>query len=94
MIQYQDILDNSKNHPVGDGKIARFETPTLIVSIVGGDRRLYGDFVETFEVAIIDKETKNFITNYFYPEYCKGDDVIPHLSLTNTLEVLNQMIKK
>ena len=61
---------------------------TFIVSIVGG-RGLYGDFKETFEVAILTSPTlgeTKFVTTLFYPD--EIDDVLPY----RTIEEINDII--
>ena len=96
MITYEDIVEKSIQHPVrtSSGRAVRFETPIIIVSIVGGSPGLYGDFDNNFEIAIIDKETGKFMSGFFYPEYVDSTgDVMPYVSRENTLMILNQLIK-
>jgi hypothetical protein len=52
---------------------------------------LYGDFENTFELAIIDRKTKNFVTKYFLNSH---DDVCPHLSLKEVLEISNKLLSE
>ena len=95
MITYQDILEKSVEHFREDTKTTRLETPELTISIVGGPG-LYGDFKETFEVAIIDKVSKEFTSNKLYPELCENGgkgDVMPYLSKEQMLKVVNDLIK-
>ena len=84
MITIEDIKKWSKPHTLANvisikdrsgGKMSRFGNKKIEFSIVGGSTWLYGNFVDTFEVAIFDVETKNFVTKFFYPE--ASDDVIP-----------------
>lgn len=96
MITYEDILEKSIQHPnhTESGRAVRFETPEIIVSIVGGDRGLYGDFDTDFEIAIINKETGKFMSNFFYPEYVDSSgDVMPYVSREDMLKIVNQLIK-
>lgn len=94
MITYQDILDKSTKHPLGEGaRVTRIETPTLIISIVGGGG-LYGDFKKTFEMALIDKESKNFVSNYFYPEYSDGGEIMSWLSREDMLKIVNELVRE
>ena len=79
MITIEDIKKFSKPHPIGDGgRMTNIFNNTYELSIVGGRTGLYGDFDKTFEVAIFDLESKNFITRFFYPE--GSDDVIGYMS--------------
>jgi hypothetical protein len=59
------------------------------ISIVGGDN-LYGDFENTFEIAIID-QFGNFITK----QYVDGlnDDVIGYYGVKETEELVNRLLK-
>jgi hypothetical protein len=56
----EDIMKSKIDHPLGGYqsiiKVGRYE-----VSVVGGRERAYGDFVNTFELAIFDKDN-NFVT--------------------------------
>jgi hypothetical protein len=95
MLTYEDILEKSVDHYREDTITTRLETPKLIVSIVGGPR-IYGDFKETFEVAIIDKKTNDFISNKLYPEFCdnkRRGDIMPYLTKEQMLKVVNDLIK-
>lgn len=89
MITVNDIIKWSKPHHVPEGKKTVLTNEHVIFSIVGGTRGLYGDFDETFEVAILDKETKDFITNLFH-QGVSGDDILPYL----TREELEKLVNK
>ena len=56
----EDIMKSKIDHPLGGYqsiiKVGRYD-----VSVVGGRERTYGDFVNTFELAIFDKDN-NFVT--------------------------------
>jgi len=74
----EHIRKNSKPHPTammrgGDARIYREEIGDYILSIVGGGQGLYGDFIKTFEVALIDHFTGNFVTGAYS---LRGDDVL------------------
>ena len=92
----EDIIKDSKPHPLIDGgRQTTYETPSLKISIVGGDRSLYGDFDETFEVAIIEKNSGKFLSGFFYPEFSDSyGDTMPHLNREQTLKVVNELIRK
>lgn len=62
------------------------------ISIVGGDERLYGDFVTTFEVAVIDSKTHEFVTESFSKKAYGG--VLPHGSIEDVNEVYNNVYSK
>jgi hypothetical protein len=96
MITYEDIVEKSIQHPArtSSGRVVRFETPIIIISIVGGSPGLYGDFDNDFEIAIIDKKTGKFMSGFFYPEYVDSTrDVMPYVSRENMLKIVNQLIK-
>jgi hypothetical protein len=59
---------------------------------VGGDTGLYGDFVDTFEVAIFDVQTRDFITRFFYPD--ASDDVIGWMKSNEVEKLVNSVIKR
>jgi len=96
MITIEDIIKDSKPHPVvDDARQTIYFTPLLKISIVGGGKGLYGDFNETFEIAIIDKDTSNFISGYFYPEFSDSyGETMMYLDREQTLKVINELIKK
>ena len=100
MITIEDIKKWSKPHPMskylgnggGNGRMSRFGTKKIEFSIVGGDRGLYGDFDTTFEVAIFDRKSNNFVTRFFYPE--ATEDVIPYMDADKVEELVNSVIKR
>ena len=97
MITIDDIKKWAKPHPTtkfngGNGKQTRFGTNKVEFSIVGGNVGLYGDFENTFEVAIFDVESRDFITRFFYPE--ASDDVIGCMSSEEVEKLVNSVIKR
>jgi hypothetical protein len=72
--------------------MSRFGNKEIEFSIVGGDRGLYGDFEKTFEVAIFDRKSNDFVTRFFYPE--ATDDVIPYMDANKVEELVNSVIKR
>ena len=94
MITFEDILNKSIDYPNSEvsRKQIRFETPELIISIVGGEGT-YGDFNKTFEIAILDKKTKEFMTDFFYPTLSDYSDVLCYVSREKMLEIVNNFIK-
>lgn len=93
MITIAHITQGSKQHPViTEGKITRISNNTILFSIVGGAYGLYGDFEETFEVAIFDVETREFRTRFFHPE--ASDDVIPYMDAKDLVQLINRVIRK
>jgi len=97
MITIKDIKDWSKPHPMskymgGKGRVSNFGNKEVEFSIVGGDKGLYGDFENTFEVAIFDRKSNNFVTRFFYPQ--ASDDVIPYMVSSEVEELVNSVIKK
>ena len=97
MITIEDIKKWSKPHPVsknlgGNGRMSRFGNKEVEFSIVGGEKGLYGDFDKTFEVAIFNKESNDFVTKFFYPE--GSDDVIGWMNVDEVETLVNSVIKK
>jgi hypothetical protein len=101
MITIEDIKKWSKPHPLANvislkdrkgGRMSRFGNKEIEFSIVGGSQGLYGDFDKTFEVAIFDRKSNNFVTRFFYPEV--NDDVIPYMSADKLEELVNSVIKR
>jgi hypothetical protein len=76
VITIEEIKKLAKPHP-HRGKMVRLENDNYFLSIVGGDSGLYGDFIEDFEIAIIDKKTDDFVTKFFFPDI--SDDVMAYM---------------
>lgn len=94
MITFEQVLEKSQPHPVGEGRMVRYETPQLIISIVGGRQGLYGDFNESFEMAIIDKKSNDFISDKLYSEYCDSSgQIMPYVTREQMLKVVNELVK-
>ncbi len=93
MITIDDIKKNSKPHMIGgSARMVRYGNDKLEFSVVGGDQSLYGDFEKTFEVAIIDKETREFVTDYFMTESNHG--VVGYVSGEELVSISNQVLNK
>ena len=94
MITYQNIIDWSKQHRNGlsGARQTRIFNENIEASIVGGARGLYGDFIDDFELAIIDLETNEFVTKFFIPEL--NDDVAAYMKSENLVDLLNQLFGK
>jgi hypothetical protein len=97
MITIDDVKKWAKPHPTTKftdrgGKQSRFGNHKVEFSIVGGDLGLYGDFVNTFEVAIFDVQSRDFITRFFYPE--TSDDVISYMNSDEVENLVNSVVKR
>ena len=100
MITIQDIKKWSKPHPMskylstggGKGRMSRFGNKEIEFSIVGGRSGLYGDFINDFEVAILDNKNGEFITKFFYPE--ANDEVIGYMKGNDLEELVNKVFRK
>jgi hypothetical protein len=101
MITIEDIKKWSKPHPLANvislkdrrgGRVSRFGNKELEFSIVGGGTGLYGDFDKTFEVAIFDRKSNDFVTRFFYPE--GSDDVISYMESSEVEKLVNSVIKR
>ena len=93
MITIKEIISNSKPHPNGmfGARQTVMTDDRVILSIVGGAQGLYGDFIEEFEIAIIDAETRNFVTKYYVPE--SSDDVLAYVNSDKVEEIANSIFK-
>jgi hypothetical protein len=97
MITIKDIIKWSRPHGMskftgGKGRHTLFGNKNIQISIVGGDSGLYGDFKDTFEIAIFDTQNGEFMTRFFCPE--ADDDVIPYMSAKRLEELVNSLFKK
>lgn len=92
MITINFIKENSKPHRIGRGRALALYNEKYELSIVGGAPGLYGDFEEDFEIAIIDPQTRDFITKIFYPSI--NDDVIAYMEADDVVEIANRLFRK
>jgi hypothetical protein len=91
-ITIQDIVSYSKEHKLGDGaRHTRIVNKIFEFSIVGGRSGLYGDFKNTFELAVFDPTTRQFMTSYVVPG---ADDVIGYMLAEELVELVNNIFKK
>ena len=67
MITVENIIEWAKPHPLDGGKMTRLYNEEIEFSIVGGRSGLYGDFVDDFEVAVLDRKTGDFKFCLFRP---------------------------
>jgi hypothetical protein len=95
MITVSDIQEWSRPHPVIEGgRMTNIFSPKYEVSIVGGGKkgRLYGDFKNSFEVAVFSTKSREFVTRFFFPD--NSDDVVGYLSSDNLEEFLNSVFRE
>ena len=45
----------------------------------------------TFEVGIIDKDSREFVTQKLFPSYCGGDEVAPRLSAKEVMGMIDDL---
>ena len=83
----QNIFEQRMVHPLG-GYQSRFEVGEYEVSVVGGRHGLYGDFVETFELVIFDKDGE-FVTEEFVKS--GGGDVAGWLDKEQLMDIINSI---
>lgn len=92
MITVNDVIEKSKPHPSGvGGRQTKITNGEIEASIVGGSRGLYGDFVDSFEVAFFHAETNTFITNYLFPEV--KDEVMSYINSRELEDILNHVFR-
>lgn len=83
------IRKNSKPHPLSfikgeDARMYREFIGDYVLSIVGGGTGLYGDFINDFEVALIDQDSGDFVTSAYSS---RGDDVMGY----STIDEINEL---
>lgn len=83
----EDVLDSKVEHPLGGYK-STIQVGEYTVSIVGGRVGLYGDFINTFELAIFNKEI-DFVTKDLVSS--ADDDVIGWLDKEELMDIINQI---
>ena len=83
-ITIQDVHNKKKVRDF-NGYQSFFNFGRYSVSVVGGTQGLYGDFEKTFEVAIIENKSNNFVTKLF----CGGGDVKGYCSIEEVEDILN-----
>jgi len=86
----EDIIKWSKPRHF-NGRQTLIKTPKVLISIVGGGRGLYGDFENTFELAIM-KHNGEFITRIFCPGL--NDDVCAYMEEKELIEIINSLITR
>jgi hypothetical protein len=94
MITIEDIIGYSNDHPhtyMNGGRQTIIGNDKIEFSIIGGSKGLYGDFKDTFEVAIFDTQTGEFVTKFFHPE--AGDDVIAYMDKKDVEVLVNSLLK-
>jgi hypothetical protein len=91
MITIEKIKKWSKDHPNGGGRMTNIFNGRYELSIVGGRKGLYGDFENTFEIAVFDAQDRRFITKFFFPE--NGGDVVGYVSRKDLEEFSNVLFR-
>lgn len=91
MITLENIIEWSKPHSETNQGARRtiIGNELFDFSIVGGGRGLYGDFEKDFEVAIINRKTKEFMTTYIFSV---NDDVVSYLPADELISTLNETL--
>lgn len=94
----EHIIKNSKPHPTslmgGEYKSARQyveQVGDYTLSIVGGGQGLYGNFKNSFEVALIDNVNGDFVTGKYSS---KGDDVLGWAGIDDINEIYFNIPRK
>lgn len=82
-----DIMGLKIKHPFG-GYQSVIKVGEYEVSVVGGRQSTYGDFINTFELAIFDKHN-NFVTKNFVPS--SNSDVVGWLDKEELMDIINQI---
>ena len=90
MITLENIKEWSRPHRhSSDGRRTIIGNDLFDFSIVGGTNGLYGDFEKDFEVAVINRKTKEFMTAYIFST---SEDVVPYLEAEELVNTLNEVL--
>ena len=89
MITLENIKEWSRPHRRSDGRKTIIGNDLFEFSIVGGANNLYGDFEKDFEVAVINRKTKAFMTAYIFST---SEDVVPYLEAEELVNTLNEVL--
>lgn len=91
MITKENIIEWSRPHSESNQGARRtiIGNDLFDFSILGGGRGLYGDFDKDFEVAVINRKTKEFMTTYFFSV---NDDVVAYMELEELITSLNEIL--
>jgi len=94
MITIQDIVLHSKPHPnmMEGARQTILKDDNVVLSIVGGAQGLYGDFEKDFEVAILDNNSREFVTKYYVSD--ASDDVLAYQDSEQVEYIANLLFKK
>ena len=88
----EHIQKHSTEHPMKLGaRRYREVIGDYILSIVGGGVGLYGDFVNNFEVALIDQDTGDFVTGAYAK---RDDDVLGYATIDEINELYFNIPRK
>jgi len=82
-----DIINSKVNHPLG-GYQSVLKVGEYEVSVVGGRQTNYGDFINTFALAIFDKNN-NFVTKNLVAS--AEHDVVGWLDKEELIDIINQI---
>ena len=83
----EDFMKLKIKHSLG-GYQSRLKVGEYEVSVIGGRERTYGDFVNTFELAIFDKDN-NFVTKKLVAS--AEHDVVGWLDKEELMDIINQI---
>jgi|Laugrefa1bdmlbdn_1035148.scaffolds.fasta_scaffold09612_5 hypothetical protein len=93
MTTIEQIKSWGKDHGSSlGGKQTLLFNEQLEISIVGGRAGLYGDFENDFELAIIDRKDRNFVTRFFVEGL--QDDVLAYASGEEIEKIVNEVFHK
>lgn len=93
MIQYttiEEIIENSEPHQFKTGRQNLFRVGDYYFSVIGGGWGLYGDFENTFEVAILDRRHR-ICTKKLFPDL--DDEVFSWQNREELLKLINTVNK-
>jgi hypothetical protein len=80
------LMSEAKVHPLGKGYQYTENIGDYTLSIVGGTNGLYGDFINDYEVALIDNTDGRFVTGFYGPKG-ETDGVMSYA----TIDEINQL---
>jgi hypothetical protein len=84
----EDIFEMKQPHPLG-GYQTSIDMGKYVISIVGGGRGLYGDFKTTFELAVIDQKSGDFVTQKLIPS--ADGEVMGWVDKEQLMDIINSI---
>jgi hypothetical protein len=86
LLTHEILKAQAKNHLLGGGYQFTEKIGDYTLSIVGGNSGLYGDFINDYEVALIDNTDGRFVTGLYGPRG-ESDGVMAYANIEEINEL-------